>query len=232
MPQNEIISFDNDGRGAILRSVGLNSEEPLLIAIEAMIAQAQLQRPAHPDWHPLSARNAEGVATVREALEAHGGWVRHKTQSGLDGVRHIDSGRFLAVHNTCERTGLRKNLPRFASPRSRSATRSLRDDLQGDFCELVEGFEPSGINEETADNLTLHLCVFIMRETLITGEMSIIARAELVVGAVCSDLGLKGCQYRLPLDLSGITGSAPDAKDTAPRNGGAVEAEISIRRKR
>ena len=232
MQQNKVILPDDDERSAILQSIGLNSEEPLLITIEAMIAQARQERPTHPGWIPLPARVGEGIATAREALEAHGGWVRYKTNNNLEGVRHIESGRFLAIHNTCERTGLDKGLPRFASARSRSATKSLRDDLQGDFCELIEGFEPSDVGDDAVDNPTLHLCVFILRELLGTGEEAITARAELVVGAVCSDLGIRGCQYRLPLDLDGLTGSAKDAEGTAPRDGGAVEAEISIRRKR
>lgn len=231
MQQNKIILPDDDERSTILQSLGLNNEEPLLITIEAMIAQARQERPTHPAWHALSARNAEGIATAREALEAHGGWSRHNTQNRLEGVRHIESGHFLAVHNTCERTGLGKGLPRFASARSRSATKSLRDDLQRDFCELIEGFEPSDLSYDAVDNPTLHLCVFILRESLGTGEASITVRAELVVGAVCSDLGIKGCRYRLPLDLDGLTGSAHDSKGTAPRDAGAVEAEISIRRK-
>jgi hypothetical protein len=232
MQQNKVILPADDERSAILQSVGLNSEEPLLITIEAMIAHARQVRETHPMWHPLGARIGEGIATARDALEAHGGWGRHITQNRLEGVRHIETGRFLAIHNTCERTGLSKGLPRFASPRSRSATKSLRDDLQGDFCELIEGFEPSDVDDDAVNNLTMHLCVFILREALETGEDFITARAELVIGAVCSDLGIKGCQYRLPLDLDGMTGSARDAEGTAPRDGGAVEAEISIRRKR
>lgn len=232
MRQNKIILPDDGERSAILQSIGLNSEEPLLITIEAMIAKARQERPTHPGWYPLGARNAEGIATAREALEAHGGWGRHNSRNDLEGVLHIETGRFLAVHNTCERTGLGKGLPRFASARSRSATKSLRDDLQGDFCELIEGFEPADVNDDAVDNPTLHLCVFIMRESLGTGEDSVTARAELVIGAVCSNLGIKGCQYRLPIDLDGLTGPAQDAEGTAPRDGGAVEAEISIRRKR
>lgn len=232
MQQNKIILPDDDKRSEILHSVGLSSDEPLLITIEAMIAKARHERPTYPGWYPLGARNAEGIATAREALEAHGGWGRHNSLNDLEGVLHFETGRFLAVHNTCERTGLGKGLPRFASARSRSATKSLRDDLQGDFCELIEGFEPSDVDGDAVDNPTLHLCVFIMRESLCNGEVSVTARAELVIGAVCSNLGIRGCQYRLPLDLNGLTGPARDAEGTAPRDGGAVEAEISIRRKR
>ena len=231
MQKNKIIPPDDDDRSAILQSVGLNSEEPLLITIEAMLTQARQERPTHPDFILLPNRVGEGIATAREALEAHGGWVRYKTQSNLEGVLHIESGRFIAIHNTCERTGLGKGLPRFASARSRSATKSLRDDLQGDFSELIEGFGPSDVDDEAVDNPTLHLCVFIERRSLGTGEDSVTARAELVIGAVCSNLGVTGCQYRLPLDVDALTGPARDAGGTAPRDGEAVEAEISIRRK-
>ncbi|PYF12977.1 hypothetical protein C8J30_101362 [Rhodobacter viridis] len=231
MKANTIVLPNDDERGDILRSVGLSSEEPLLLAVEAMIAQARTERPAHPTWHPLSARNAEGIATAREALEAHGGWGRHKTKSKLEGVLHLESGRFLAVHNTCERTGMNKDLPRFASPRSRVATKSLRDDLQGDFCELFEDFGPVDADEGEGGNLTLHLCVFIMMETLDTGEEALVARAELIVGAECSDQGIKSCEFRLPLDLSGLTGTGAAVKSGTPNDGEAVEAEVSIRRK-
>ncbi|MEG9883991.1 MAG: hypothetical protein V6Z86_05125 [Hyphomicrobiales bacterium] len=44
-----------------------------MIAVEAMINQARSERPTHPSWNILGARNAEGIATVREALEAQGG---------------------------------------------------------------------------------------------------------------------------------------------------------------
>ena len=145
MQQVQFIPEDDPERAAILQAAGLNNDEPLLIAIEAMIQQARSERPTHPAWYPLSGRNAEGIAAAREALEAHGNWVRAKTQNRLEGARHLESGRFLAVHNTCERTGLAdKGFPRFMSPRTRSATKSLRDDVQHDFCELSEDFSPLG----------------------------------------------------------------------------------------
>jgi hypothetical protein len=153
------------------------------------------------------------------------------TQNRLEGVQHIESGRFLAVHNTCERTGLNKGYPRFMSERKRSATKGLRDDLQGDFCELVEGFEPAEAAITPDDERTLHLCVHIDREVLETGEECLTARAELVIGARCSDLGITACKYRLPLDLTGIIGADPRSEAPAPAEDGLVEAEISIRRK-
>lgn len=231
MQQTRYISPDHTERATILGSIGLNSDEPLLIAVEAMINQARAERPTHPSWNILGARNAEGIATAREALEAHGGWVRATSENRLEGVQHIDSGRFLAVHNTCERTGLDKGLPRFMSARKRSATKSLRDDLQGDFCELVEDFKPDEAELTPADELTLHLCVFIDRETLDTGEEMITSRAELVIGAICSDLGIVSSKYRIPLVVDGMVNSARRADGASPEDEGAVEAEISIRRK-
>lgn len=231
MQQTKFILPDHGNRSVILESIGLKSDEPLLIAVEAMINQARSERPAYPSWNILGARNAEGVATAREALEAHGGWSRATSENRLDGVQHIESGRFLAIHNTCERTGLDKGLPRFMSARKRSATKSLRDDLQGDFCELDEDFNPAETAPTPADELTLHLCVFIDRDTLDTGEEALMARAELVIGATCSDLGITGSKYRLPLDLEGMVNGGRHIDSASSEDEGAVEAEISIRRK-
>lgn len=231
MKQNRILALADDESTELLRSVGLNSSEPLLMAVEAMLAQARTERPTHPAWHPLSARNAEGISVLRERLEEHGGWGRHMTKNRLEGVIHIESGRFLAVHNTCELTGLEKGLPRFASARSRTGTKQLREDLQGDFCELIEGFETDAIVGRPEDDLALHLCVHIAREPLETGEEKFLARAELIVGGVCSDFGIVGCDYRIPLDLSGMLESGAISSFPPQNDSGAVEAEVSIRRK-
>ena len=77
----------------------------------------------------------------------------------------------------------------------------------------------------------MHLCVYIRREALETGEYFIVAQAELVIGATCSDSGITGCKYRLPLDLSGIVGMDKSTEHRVAPGEEAVEAEVSIRRK-
>ncbi|MEG9883990.1 MAG: hypothetical protein V6Z86_05120 [Hyphomicrobiales bacterium] len=117
------------------------------------------------------------------------------------------------------------------SARKRSATESLRDDLQHDFCELLEDFNVAEITPTPSDELTLHLCVFIERDILDTGEETLTARAELVVEATCSDLGITGCKYRLPLDLEGMVKGVRHIDGASCRDEGAVETKISVRRK-
>jgi len=223
----------DDRRAAILRSVDLESDAPLVIAVEEMVRQAEREVPTHPSWYPLGARNAEGIRALRQSLESTSKWSRWEHRK-LEGVRHLETGRFIAVHNCCERTGLDLSgkLPRFAATRKRIATKSLRDDLQGDLALFEDDEGPAIAASPPDDDLTLHLCAFIDFEVKETGERIVRVRAELIIGATCSDLGFTSANYRLPIDLSGLDGGeCASGTPASPMEGGAIEADISIRKR-
>ncbi len=216
-------------REAELRAVGLNGEGALIVCIEAMIEQAFKERPTHPEWYKLGARNAEGISAIRRATEGEG-WVMARSKHGLDGIVHLESGRFLAIHNTCERTGLiDKPLPRFAAARRRVATKSLRDDLQGDLFGPLDDMVDPLVNLSPEDGLNLHLCCFIDRTIDEIDTVSLDVRAELIVGGASSDLGFVSAKLRIPLSVSGFD------KEVNPNvefgDGEAFEALKSFRKK-
>ncbi len=231
MDQKQFVLPESEFRSEILQSVGFESDEPLLIIVEAMVSQALNEHPTHPVWYPLGARNAEGISAARRVLEGTG-WARDTSKNKLEGVRHLENGHFLAIHNTCERTGLEKGLPRFASARKRTATKSLRDDLQEDFFDVIEDSNCSVDEVSYGDETALHLCVFILHEKTNTGEKLILIRAELIVGASCSDFGIAACKYRIPLNVSGLEfGGAAEYVPQSPEDDGAIETPVSIRKR-
>jgi hypothetical protein len=224
----QILPIFGEARDRVFESVGLKGDEALRLAVEAMIGQAFRELPTYPSWYPLGARIAEGISTLRRVLEGDG-WVRSVSKRGLDGVLHLGSGRFIALHNTCERTGLNKALPRFISARSRVATKSLRDDLQGDLFDVLEdSVHPA--HRSPDDELTLHLCVFIDFDGDDSGDQFLNARAELIIGGTCSNLGFTSYKYRVPI-LVGDAGVGASATPDFGSDEGAVEEVFTIRKR-
>lgn len=243
MPKTKFVPVTDTRRLKIFESVGLESETSLAVAVEAAFRRAQSEHPTLPEWYPLGARNAAAISALRMALEATGNWSRWQ-RSNLHGVKHLQTGQFIAVHNCCERTGLdlSDKLPRFVSARKRSATKSLRDDHQAELALEVVDKMPSVENDGldwSPENASLHdtpahLCIYINSETLETGEARFEVRAELLIDGSCTDGGFVSARYRLPLDLLGLADSVADigkASSDAPGEGGVFEADVSIRKR-
>lgn len=232
MAETVLIPYEDSRRPELFASFSLESEEPLIFAVEAMVEKALSEDSYLPTWYPLGGRNAAGIVAISHALEGTR-WFPHSTKNRLWGVKHADSGRFLAIHNTCERTGLDngKGHPRFASTRGRNATKSLRDDLQGDLFEVVESISSKGVIRDEESDLNMHLCVFILLETTDLGEQAITVRAELIIGGDCSDVGFSNSLFRIPLDLRGLSSRGKGAGKDVPPESDAIEPFVSIRKR-
>lgn len=231
MAKSNFILPENTGRDLILKSIGFPNDDALKVAVDAMVTQASKDSPLYPSWYPLGARVAEGIYALRSFMQMYG-WVGAKSDGGLDGLQHIESGRFLAIHNTCERTGLPGSLPRFLAARKRAATKSLRDDLQDDLFEVLDDQLSPKVQEQKQDELATHLCVFILPSAIETGDQNLTIRAELIVGAACSNLGIVGCQHRIVIDTTDLDGSGA-FRDLAPNSGpdDVFETDFSISRR-
>lgn len=236
MTQAKFVQIFDEQRTEILSYVGLDSDTPLTLAAEAAFRKAQSERATLPDWYPLGGRNAWAIDALRTALETTGSWTRWQHRN-LHGVKHLQTGRFIAVHNCCERTGLdlAGKLPRFLADRKRSATKSLRDDLQGELDLLIDDDgQQDSVDDRAKVDMPAHLCIYINSETLATGEAGFQVRAELLIDGACNDAGFISARYRLPLDLEGL---ADDLVETGmphrptPGVGGVFEAEVSIRKR-
>lgn len=242
MPATKFVPVTDTLRLELLKSVGLESETSLALAVEAAFRKAQSEHPTLPEWYPLGGRNAAAISALRMALEATGEWSRWQHRN-LHGVKHLQTGQFIAVHNCCERTGLDlfDKLPRFLSARKRSATKSLRDDHQTELdLVVIDGALDDGddldwsSNEDAPHDSPAHLCIYIDSETLETGEARFEVRAEILIDATCTDSGFVSARYRIPLDLVGLADSAADAiiqRGDAPGEGGVFEADVSIRKR-
>jgi hypothetical protein len=231
MPKHNFILPEDSDRNSTLESIGFPNDDALKVAVSAMVTQASKENPLYPNWFPLGARVAEGIFTLRSFMQMHG-WVGTKSDGGLDGLIHIESGRFLAIHNTCERTGLAGALPRFIAARKRAATKSLRDDLQDDLFETLDDQPSPKIQKLKRDELATHLCVFIASNKTETGGQTLTVRAELVVGAACSNLGIVACQHRIVIETTDLDGSGAygdQTPDTGPED--AFETHFAISRR-
>lgn len=236
MSQTKFIQVDDGKRAEILSYVGLESDTALALAVEAALRKAQNEHATLPEWYPLGGRNAAAISALRMALEVTGCWTRWQHRN-LHGVKHLQTGRFIAVHNCCERTGLdlAERLPRFMSDRKRSATKSLRDDLQGDLDLLIEDEgQQDSLDARVEMDMPAHLCVYINSETLATGEAKYEVRAELLIDGECNDAGFTSARYRLPIDLEGLVDDLVETgmpNGARPGDGGVFEADVSIRKR-
>lgn len=232
MPNTVLIPFESPQRSDLFESLNLEGEESLLFAVEAMVDVAMSEHIYQPDWFPLGARVAAGVTALRMATEGTD-WFPHKTKNSLAGVKHMESGLFIAIHNTCERTGLclSKGHPRFISARNRSATKSLRDDLQGDLFAVIESNDDDDAKIDLSSDLNLHLCVFILKETSDIGEQQVEVRAELIVGGECSNYGFSNSKFRVPLNLGGLSTGGKGHGLALPPEDDLVDPIVSIRKR-